>query len=252
MSVWVVLALPAAAIAALAIYPGELSWLPGRGTRWLYDRAAKGYSGKHGRHDYAAYDAFIARAAQSCLDKQGYAQAQGKCQGQGQIPIRVLDLGCGTGRATLAAAAVLGDAARYSAVDFSPAMLDEFRSELDRRQPQLNSVRDIHECDITAWLETPEAQARRYDLLLCMEVGEFLPSFPRVLKQLEQVSADAATLVITRPAGFWAWCFPGRAQTRRGLAAALAKAGYSIDEIQPWRGRYELLRCRRGATTAAR
>jgi SAM-dependent methyltransferase len=229
----IVFAIVIALVIALAIYPGELSWLSTRGTRWLYDRAAENYERKHARHDYAAYDAFIARAATALLSAQKNKQLQ------------VLDLGCGTGRATLAASAVLGDAAHYTAVDFSPAMLEVFRAHPNSQRLQDSGALNIQACDVLQWLESNDAKTRRYELILLMELGEFLPGFPRVLTQLEPLGADGATLVMTRPAGIWAWCFPGRAQRRSGLSAALAKANYRIDEIRPWRGRYELLRCSR-------
>jgi SAM-dependent methyltransferase len=247
MSVWALLALAAACVIAIvvvlilaaAIYPGELSWLSGRGTRWLYDRAAGNYGRKHERHDYAAYDAFIARAASALLSAQEDKQLQ------------VLDLGCGTGRATLAASAVLGPAAHYTAVDFSQAMLEVFCAHPKSRRLHDSGALDIHACDILTWLESTDAQTGRYELILLMEVGEFLPCFPRVLERLGRLGADGATLVMTRPAGIWAWCFPGRAQRRSGLSATLAKANYRIDEIRPWRARYELLRCSRSGSSAS-
>lgn len=225
---WLALALVtlvSALVLVLAVYPGELSWFSKGGTRWLYNRSAASYGLKWQRHDYQLYDELIAQAARAAAANTTRPN--------------VLDLGCGSGRALGVAARTLGSAATYTAVDFSPEMLAQCR----RRASALAQC-DITlvEADIATWLRQ---QSAHYDLVLCMEVGEFLPEFGTVLKLLGQCCRAGAPLVMTRPAGRWHHFFPGRGQCRRQLQSALTAAGFVDTRFHPWRSRYECLSCRR-------
>jgi len=227
MTLWLALALPAL-VAMLALYPAELSWLSTRGTRWLYDRAATSYNKKWQHHDYQPNDALIQRAAKEVA---------------GITPRpTVLDLGCGSGRATQVAAYSLGIAATYTAVDFSPRMLAQLALQQRGDGALANYDITLVQSDILPWLQN---QGACYDLVLCMEVGEFLPQFGTVLELLGKRCNAGARLVMTRPAGYWHYFFPGRRQSRGRLKATLEAAGFVDIHFRAWRSRYELLSCRR-------
>lgn len=235
MSIVFALALAGTVALTLVIYPGELSWFSQRGTRWLYNRAAKNYHTKYHRHDYAVFDQFIAKHVR-------------------QIPkacseVEVLDLGCGTGRATLAVAQSAAFAACFTAVDFSSEMLGEFRKNSEAEALLRCGSLSLCEAEIDNWLRTRIIHDQdQYDLVLIMEVGEFLPQLPQTLELLGALCAPGAILLMTRPAGLWAWCFPGRAQGVTALGQALARAGFEDTRFKRWRSRYQLVSSRRRAT----
>jgi SAM-dependent methyltransferase len=206
------------------VYPGELSWLPGNGTRWLYDRAAPGYHRKWARHDYEPYDNLIHRAAREVV---GYCD----------LP-RVVDLACGSGRAIRCAAARLGPSASYHAVDFSQGMLERCQEEV-RHDPAMAGCNiHFHHSDALAWLR---ARTEPFDMLLLMEAAEFIAHAGALLDALGRAAAPGARLVMTRPAGCWSALFPGRRQGRRQLTLALQEAGFEQLQCLPWRARYELV-----------
>jgi ubiquinone/menaquinone biosynthesis C-methylase UbiE len=221
-------ALTTLVIVLLLFYPGELSWVSPKGTRWLYDKGAKSYETKWQRHDYTPYDGLIALAASSL-------QPSPK-------PLQVLDLCCGTGRATLVASRTLGSQAGYTAVDFSPGMLASLKSQIDPLGHEHSPDIKIVQADVHDWLR---GTASRFDLLLFMEAGEFLPQFTEVIARLGPVCNAGGFLVMTKPAGLWSLCFPGRAQTRSQLTAHLHKAGFGDVKFTAWRKRYELLTARK-------
>lgn len=218
----------ATVLAALLIYPGELSWLSPKGTRWLYDRGAKNYESKWLRHDYTPYDALITQTAQSI-------------EATNSSP-KVLDLCCGTGRATLLVTRLLGSQANYTAVDFSAEMLASLKARIGNSVHARELEIDVIQADVQNWLE---GKSTGYDLLLLMEAGEFLPNFKAVVSGIGTACNSGGALVMTRPAGFWSLFFPGRAQTRSQLSAQLLQAGFSDVQFSPWRKRYELVHARK-------
>jgi len=227
------------AIVVVAIYPGELSWISRSGNRWLYERGAKNYAQKWRRHDYRPYDELILSSIRSLAHNASTEKPDRK--------IRVLDLGCGHGRATLLAAQQLGNAGLYRAVDYSAAMLAPLRSHI-HQDPALAFLNiEIMEANISEYMS---AKGNAYDLVIMMEVGEFLPRFSQVLKQIGQHSAEGTTLVLTRPAGLWHFFFLGRKQSRSALTAALESTGFHHVTFKPWRTRYELVHCVYGKYTA--
>lgn len=225
---WIIAA--AVVFILLAIYPGELSWVRSGGHRWLYDRAAQHYNDKWLRHDYKDFDQQIARAAALAADLHS--------------PPAVLDLACGTGRATLSAYRTLGEQADYTAVDFSTGMLAQFSTD-NGALPQWLRDNVKTECnELGDWLAHNE---RRYELVLLMEASEFIPGNRALTSQLGRTVRAGGQLVMTRPAGFWWLLFPGRGQSRKVIAQRLREAGFSEPDFIPWRQRYELVTAHRQA-----
>lgn len=211
-------------IAAWLIYPGELSWLPGKGNRWLYNRGARQYHQKWQRHDYQSYDNAIKTAASSAAENTEH--------------VAVLDLACGSGRATTAAVAALGKRAHYTAVDYSKAMLQHFHATLQVQARHCDLELEIIEAEVVSWLQGTYAQ---YDLVMLMEAAEFIPDNRALIAALGTATRAGGQLVMTRPAGYWAHCFPGRRQQRHAVKQALTSAGFEHIRFSPWRARYELV-----------
>ncbi len=217
-----------------AIYPGELSWLPCKGNRWLYNRAAAGYHQKWQRHDYRAYDALILEAV--------------TVLGHNDSPARIADLACGSGRATLVAASRLGIKAHYLAVDFSAAMLAQFKQQIANDSTYQACDITLQQQDLHTWLSM---QNEKFDLLLFMEAAEFIADNRSLLAKLGAIAAPGSDLIMTRPAGYRGFLFPGRHQSRAAMHRALQTAGFEAVEFLPWRARYELVRAKRSAIPEA-
>ncbi|MFK7977172.1 MAG: class I SAM-dependent methyltransferase [Halioglobus sp.] len=209
-------------LVALAIYPGELSWLPGKGNQWLYDRAAANYSQKWQRHSYAQYEKQIQQAATAVAKNVSQP--------------RVLDIACGSGRATRAAAATLGKNAGYTAIDSSSAMLQEMANTLAGIIAP--AAIKSENCDAVEWLERNSGE---FDLLLLMEAAEFIPQNRQLIAGLAKAAANGSRLVMTRPASLWWIFFPRRGQSRRALSKRLSAEGFGDIQFTPWRNRYELV-----------
>jgi SAM-dependent methyltransferase len=213
----------------VTIYPGELSYVSHPLHRWLYDRGARRYERKWRSPSYQdpAIGDLIARHARTGCDGAGRRE--------------VLDLGCGTGRATRLVAEALPGDTQFVAVDFAPAMLRCFKEWLGRHaDPGVRSRIDIVERDLGEWLRSSDAE-RAFGAVLMLEVAEFLGRPASVLRGIASVTAPAGALIMTRPAGLWWLLFPGRHQSRPALARALAAAGFGDLRFVPWRGRYELV-----------
>ena len=224
MSIFALVALVVVIVLALAIYPGELSWLAPGGNRWLYDRGASSYEGKWQRHDYGPYKSLVSESA-AAVTHLGER-------------VRVADLACGTGIATRTASRHLPGDTEYVGVDYSSRMLQRFQSHIDDC-PALGALDLTLVCeDLETWLRTIPG---RFQLVMLMEASEFLPSFPDSLPFLGRVCEPGGRLIMTRPAGFWSCFFPGRQQSRRALGRSLRDAGFVDIRFIPWRGRYELV-----------
>jgi SAM-dependent methyltransferase len=216
---------------ALLVYPGELTHLGARPNRWLYNRSAPNYQDKWRSAAYSGehFQLAITDAVGAGLESSGSRQ--------------VLDLGCGTGQGLrLLAGSGVADVC-YTGVDYSRGMLDEFRKWLaGPGVAWLDSSSLVNE-DLSSWARRRQEPA--FGAVMMLEVGEFLPEFAAVLDSAAKAIAPGGALVMTRPAGWWWLCFPGRAQSRRDLASAIRRAGLSPPEFVPWRGRYELVFARR-------
>lgn len=224
MVIGVVLVCLASVLIALAIYPGELSWLSPRLHAQLYDGAAADYERKWLRHDYTVYDQFLSAYS---------TEVSKKTTGS----LSVLDLCAGTGRATGVMAATLAADTHFVCVDASAGMLKILRNRLARTGLLPGQLQVFCE-DAGQWLAHNEA---RFHLVAMMECSEFLPRFPDLLGQLSKHLEPGAIVVTTRPAGFFAWLFPLRGQRAGSYHRLFFRHGFSLILDKPWRGRYRLV-----------
>jgi SAM-dependent methyltransferase len=214
----------AISVLAAVVYPGELSWLGPRWTAYLYNKAAANYETKWSRHNYVPYDDLIREAVVTVRHKQR------------DEPLRIVDLCCGTGRATFRVLENLTDTASVDCVDNSAAML----AILSEKLPNFSTPVDVrlHCEDVTAWL----ARAKEpYHLAVFMECSEFLPDFDAVVKTLSTRLHPGALVVTTRPEGLFSWFFPGRSQRWRAYSALFSRYGFSLHSDERWRARYRLV-----------
>jgi hypothetical protein len=140
-------------------------------------------------------------------------------------------------------AAALPADTTFHCVDFSARMLAELRRWLDAGDPALAHRVTLALQSLGDW--AGGAHRDTYGLVLLLEVGEFVPGLTRVLERAAESTARGGGLVMTRPAGLWAWAFPGRSQSRRALRTLLLRSGYLEPEFVPWRSRYELVLARK-------
>jgi SAM-dependent methyltransferase len=227
------LAAIAAVILAALVYPGELSHFSGAAHRWLYDRASRRYESKWSSPAYASQryrDPLVAHAV-CCIPETETGAAE------------VLDLGCGTGHGTRLLASALRNEVNYTCVDFSPGMLEQFSDWLQEQDDAFKRQVSIEQADISDWLSSNKG--RFFDLVLLLEVGEFLKGFDRLIGQLGKATNPGGGLVLTRPAGVTGLFFPWRYQSRPALRRLLAASGYTSIHFLPWRKRYELVFARK-------
>jgi SAM-dependent methyltransferase len=219
-------------VLAPLVYPGELSHVSPGLNRWLYDRAARAYDRKLLS---AAYRDPVVQGAVVAFAEQSLATS-----GIGEV----LDLGCGTGRGTRQLIDSLPESTRFTGIDYSPAMLAEFREWLDWRDLSVARRVSLRHGDLSDWADSSSPDAR-YGLVLMLEVGEFTPRFREVMTRVAAVLPPGGGLIATRPAGIWAFFFPGRFQTRHGLTSLLGSLGFGAPRYLKWRARYELVLAQR-------
>jgi SAM-dependent methyltransferase len=215
-----------ALVFAALVYPGELSQLSPRLNRWLYDRAATGYEHKWATGPYRSPE-LNARVEAFARSSLAVSEVHA-----------VLDLGCGTGRGIRLVFGALPADTRFVGVDYSGQMLTQFRQWLVQDK-DLGARVEIIERDLGDWLG--DGDDRNFGLVMMLEVGEFLPAFPAVLRNVAAKLASGGGLLMTRPAGAWCWFFPRRGQSRRSLTASLLASGFDAPQFLPWRSRYELV-----------
>ncbi len=225
-------ALLLAVVLVCLIYPGELSYVSPRLNRWLYDKSAGNYDQKWRAAAYRdpAIQNRILQFARHSIESSGIGN--------------VLDLGCGTGRGIRLVSPALPVATRYTGIDYSPTMIRSFRDWVDSQGPLLSQRIDLIEEDLAQWSERDHGQGT-FGLVLMLEAGEFVPNFSQVLRRVSEVLATNGGLLMTRPAFFWHWFFPGRIQSRRLLTRHLVSLGFAEQEFVAWRARYELVFCKR-------
>lgn len=105
---------------------------------------------------------------------------------------RVLDVGCGTGAAARAAAAVVGPSGHVTGVDVNPGMIDVARS----LPPVAAAPIDWRVADATAL----PLQGRSVDVVLCAQTLQFLPDKEQALSEIRRVLKPGARLALSL------WC----------------------------------------------
>jgi ubiquinone/menaquinone biosynthesis C-methylase UbiE len=130
--------------------------------------------------------------------------------------LRVVDVGCGTGRHALPMAA---QGARVTGVDFSTGMLGRLRAKLERTDAAAARRLELIEHDIASGLPFGDAS---FDLALVCLVLEHLPNLDEMLAELARVVVPGGRVVI---ADFHPEMF------RRGLHARF-KPGPEAEKLQ--------------------
>lgn len=101
----------------------------------------------------------------------------------------VLDVACGTGFATRAAATAAGVGARVEGSDLNPSMLDQARSVPD------DSGADLRWCQASA-LELPYDDGV-FDTVICQQGLQFFPDPATGVKEMARVTRDGGRLGVT-------------------------------------------------------
>jgi ubiquinone/menaquinone biosynthesis C-methylase UbiE len=104
--------------------------------------------------------------------------------------LRVVDVGCGTGRHALPIAA---QGAHVTGVDFSTGMLARLRTKLEHSDSAAASRLELIEHDIATGLPLADAS---FDLALCCLVLEHLPNLDEMLAELARVVVPGGRVVI--------------------------------------------------------
>ena len=114
------------------------------------------------------------------LEQQHIQAALGPVAG-----LRILDLGCGTGRHTLPLARAGAD---VTGVDFSAGMLEQAR-----RKPGADRVRFVHH-DITARLPFGDGE---FDLVLCALALEHVRDLASAFGEMRRVARPAGRIIVS-------------------------------------------------------
>jgi ubiquinone/menaquinone biosynthesis C-methylase UbiE len=104
--------------------------------------------------------------------------------------LRVVDVGCGTGRHALPMAA---QGARVTGVDFSTGMLGRLRAKLECTDAAAARRLELIEHDIATGLGLGDAS---FELALCCLVLEHLPNLDEMLAELARVVVPGGRVVI--------------------------------------------------------
>ena len=103
---------------------------------------------------------------------------------------RVLDVACGTGIITRAAAEQVGTTGTVTAVDLAPDML-----EVAKATPAAGAPIEWHEADAVA-LPLPDGA---YDVALCQMGLMFIADKPRAVAELHRVLAPGGRIIVNTP-----------------------------------------------------
>jgi len=159
--------------------------------------------------------------------------------------LRVLDAGCGSGKATFVLLEALRqdhfDYKKVDAFDLTPAMLDRFQRVVDALG--VTGVR-LRQADVLA-LEALPSSWKDYDLILSVSMLEYLPkeALSRALSGLRARLAPGGNIlvVITRKTAetkvLIEWLWHAERYTKKELLAAFKKAGFRDPTFLtfPWR-----------------
>lgn len=167
---------------------------------------------------------FYPQGLRACFERAAWLRAG----------LRILDAGCGSGIQGLALFEALERRGlgfpSVEAFDLTPAMLERYRSKLERRG--IDGV-ELREADVLALDALPPSWTN-YDLVLSASMLEYVPRerLPEALAGLRSRLSDGGLFVlfmtrrnrVTGPLVERRW--GGNRYTRRELAEAFAAAGY--------------------------
>lgn len=150
----------------------------------------------------------------------------------------VLDLACGTGRASFLMLDEPTFEGHIDAIDFSAGMLRQFEDHLSQRSESERSRVTLSQLDLANW---SCEQRESYDAVLFLEAAELVSNLPELLSQIRRSLKPTGVLITTRVGQRFKWLFPGRHQQDDALNQLLMKQGFEIITTSPWRKRYDVI-----------
>ncbi len=224
---------------------GLLSWLlltegSYLGSGWVrksYDWLAPWYEGKWKSKEYQSdelnHQLFINPILKAISDRDGGVDSK--------IMPRVLDLACGTGRASFLLLDQPTFQGHIDAIDFSAGMLSKFESHLFQRTESERSRVTLSRLNLEHWsCEQPET----YDAVLLLEAAELVPKLPELLLQIRRSLKPTGVLITTRVGQKFKWLFPRRHQQGNAMNRLLESQGFDIITTSLWRNRYDVIHAR--------
>lgn len=150
----------------------------------------------------------------------------------------MIDLACGTGRASFLLLDEQNFNGTIDAVDFSEGMLSQFENHFSERSESDRSRVSIRQLDLAEWsCDQPE----RYDAALLLEAAELVPDLPELLRHIRRSLKPTGVLITTRVGARFKWLFPGRYQQGTAMTDLLTNVGFDVIQTSPWRRRYDVI-----------
>ena len=210
----------------IAVEHGYFSSAP---ARWLYNICAPLYRGKWKRN-VAEYSA--ATTERLFLAPMLEALRRTDCQ-------HVADLGCGTGRLSLALLGSERFRGTIEAYDFSPQMLKIFHQELAHLPESARTRVVVSEQNLESW-RSPSTETR-YGAVFLVEAGEFVVNIRSLLAEIGAHIPAGGVLILTKPKDWYSRFLLGRPLTRRALENYLVSVGFQDISFHPWTNRHEVV-----------
>lgn len=205
----------------------EFSYFGGRWVRGLYNLLGNQYDKKWQRPEYKSQE------LTSRLFLEPLREAL-----ENRPEAKMLDLACGSGRASQL---VLGQEwfqGTIDAVDISEAMLLRFKSGLEKLGPGVPGRVRLHTGDVHRWQPPEGAQ---FEVVAFLEASEFVPDFPGVAKKAAGLLKPGGLFLLTKVPAPLSWVYFGRRQRTQPFLQALEQAGFQRVEIHPWMSRYSVV-----------
>jgi SAM-dependent methyltransferase len=238
-SVGIILMLVCGSIAWLCLT--EFSYLPGPLQRSVYRWTAPIYEAKwnHDAYSDSSFERLVLSRLRPVLADRPDAV--------------VLDLACGTGRATRAILPQPWFLGRVRAIDASSAMLAVLRGRASAWPTELQNRLEIENRFLAAVGGFPPVAGGfpQADAIILLEAGELLPGFPQIMRQVADMLRPGGIVVLTRPPDYLAWAFFGRRQRSATFFTLLEEAGLTESEEFAWRIRYSIVVARKPPLTTS-
>jgi ubiquinone/menaquinone biosynthesis C-methylase UbiE len=219
---WSVILISAAVIAlgVWELWICEGAHLGKRFVVWLYDLSARYYDGiKQFDPDWEKH--FLGEPVASVAKSFS--------------PAQILDIGSGTGRLAR-----------------SLLPLDQFNGHLVCLEPSVRMARHALEIAasrkadwVRAWATPLPFSAQSFDLVVSLEMLEFVPDQTAVLIEMIRVLRPGGWLMLTNRIGREARMILGKTQSSEKLAGRLSELGLDSIERFPWQHTYDIIWARR-------